>query len=272
MQDNFDGFRIEASNQVTKTVQACHTLFLGTQLRETGYIYQFGPTFASEDGRTVLLSRIGLDGGVTGRLIKKLGSGWEWKTQSQSHLKEAQRNAHEHSLEYIGSDFTAGGKMIYQGAWLMGATYTKRVLPCLQLGGDLTLITTNGVTIGQLAARYGSGKDICSVQLGRTPSQSVPLAQAHDLKLNYVRRVSDRLSLGSQYTINSDQETGMNVAYEYLFRNARIQGGIDTEGKVNCYVQDSQGFGFSGTIDYFKSDYKFGVLFQILPNPEQPPM
>jgi len=53
-QDNWDGFRIEAANQVTKQLQAAHTLLLGTQLRETGYIYQFGPAFQSEDQRTML--------------------------------------------------------------------------------------------------------------------------------------------------------------------------------------------------------------------------
>merc|ERR1719272_2898685 len=49
-QDNFDGFRLEAMNSVNKYMQAAHTIFLGTQLRPDGYIYQFGPQFASESG------------------------------------------------------------------------------------------------------------------------------------------------------------------------------------------------------------------------------
>merc|ERR1719272_2032491 len=38
-QDNWDGFRIEAANQVTKQMQAVHSLFLGTQMRPEGYLY-----------------------------------------------------------------------------------------------------------------------------------------------------------------------------------------------------------------------------------------
>merc|ERR1719198_1115590 len=72
-QDNWDGFRIEAANQVTKFLQAAHTLFLGTQLRPEQYIYQFGPAFQSEDQRTMLVARAGLDGMVNGRAVQKIG-------------------------------------------------------------------------------------------------------------------------------------------------------------------------------------------------------
>lgn len=55
------------------------------------------------------------------------------------------------------------------------------------------------------------------------------------------------------------------MAYEHTFRNARVQGLLDTEGKVSCSVQDFQGLGFSGMIDYVKGDYKFGVLMHVMP-------
>eukprot|EP00928_Gymnodinium_smaydae_P079163 TRINITY_DN63161_c0_g1_i1.p1 TRINITY_DN63161_c0_g1~~TRINITY_DN63161_c0_g1_i1.p1 ORF type:complete len:350 (-),score=84.32 TRINITY_DN63161_c0_g1_i1:238-1287(-) len=269
-QDNFDGFRLEAANQVTKQLQAAHTLFLGTQMRESGYIYQFGPAFQSDDGRTVLVARCGLDGAVNGRVIHKLGSSWEVKASSNSHLKDAQRNMHEGSVEYTGKNWTAQGKLAWQGAWLLGGAFSQRLLPSLQLGGDLTLVAVNGVTIGQVGARWSPGRDIFTATLSRTPDPKSPMGgNQHEGRLSYMRRVTDRLSLGSEYKYSHpDRESGLSLAYEYAFRQARVQGLLDTDGKVSCCVSDFTGFGFSGVIDYARGDYKFGVVMHVLPQQE----
>lgn len=269
-QDNWDGFRIEAQNKVTEHVMASHSLFLGTQLRECGYIYQFGPAFQSKDARTVLVARAGLDGGVNGRAVQKLGDCWEIKGSSNSHLKDPQRNMHEGSLEYTGSEMTMAAKLAFQGAWLMGGAFTQRIVPSLQLGGDLTLIGVNGVTsIGQIGLRWGAGKDVFTAALSRTPDPRLPGTQSHECRLQYVRKISDRLMLGSEFKFSHpDRESGLSLAYEYTFRQARIQGLLDTDGKVSCSVSDFTGFGFSGMIDYARGDYKFGVMMHVLPQQE----
>jgi len=275
-QDNWDGFRIEAANQVTKYLQAAHTLFLGTQLRETGYIYQFGPAFQSQDGRTMLVARAGLDGAINGRAIQKVGSGWEVKCSSNSHLKDPQRNMHEGSVDYSGTDWTLGTKLAWQGAWLMGGSFTQRIVPSLHMGGDLTLVMVNGVTsIGQIGARYAEGKDVFTATLSRTPDPKAPGGEnLHEARFNYTRRVTERLALGCEYKYSHpDKDSGLSMAYEYSFRNARVQGLMDTDCKVSCCVSDFTGFGFSGMIDYARGDYKFGVVMHVLPQPEgQPPV
>jgi len=271
-QDNWDGFRIEAANQVTKWMQAAHTLFLGTQLRECQYIYQFGPAFQSEDQRTMLVARAGLDGGVNGRAIQKVGSGAEFKCSSNSHLKDPQRNMHEGSFEYTGSDWTMGAKLAWQGAWLLGGAFSQRIVPSLHMGGDLTLVAVNGVTsIGQVGMRYSDGRDIFSATMSRTPDPKSPVgASLHEGRLHYVRRLSERLSLGSEFKYSHpDRESGLQLAYEYTFRNARIQGLVDTDGKVSCCVSDFTGIGFSAMVDYPRGDYKFGFMMHVLPQPEQ---
>jgi len=271
-QDNWDGFRIEAANQVTKFLQAAHTLFLGTQLRECGYIYQFGPAFQSEDQRTMLVARAGLDGAVNGRAIQKVGNCLEVKASSNSHLKDPQRNMHEGSLEYTGKDSTMTAKLAWQGAWLMGGAFTQRIVPSLQLGGDLTLVAVNGVTsIGQIGGRWSHGRDIFSTTLSRTPDPKSPNGTSlHECRMQYVRKITDRLSLGSEFKYSHpDKESGLQLAYEYAFRQARVQGLLDTDGRVSCCVSDFTGFGFSGMIDYARGDYKFGVVMHVLPQPEQ---
>lgn len=271
LQDNWDGFRLEAANQVTPHMQAAHTLFLGTQLRECGYIYQFGPAFQSADGKTMLVARTGLDGAVNGRVIQKVGSSVELKASSNSHLKESQRNMHEGSVELTGSDWTGSGKLAWQGAWLLGGSFTQRIVPSLHLGGDLTLVAANGVTIGQVGARYAHGRDIFTATASRTPDPKSPIgANLHEVRMHYLRKITERLSVGSEFKYSHpDKESGMSLASEYTFRQARVQGLLDTEGKVSCCVSDFTGFGFSGMIDYVRGDYKFGVVMHVLPQPEQ---
>lgn len=270
-QDNWDGFRIEAATQVTKWLQASHTLFLGTQLRECGYIYQFGPVFQTEGQRTMMVARAGLDGAINGRIIQKFGTGCEVKASSQSHLKDPQRNMHDGSVEYTGRTWTCGAKLAWQGAWLMGGSYTQKVMPQLQIGGDLTLVAVNGImAIGLLAMRWSAGKDTFTAQINQQPDpKSAGGANLHEVKMQYVRKLSDRLTLGTELKYSHpDRDSGLSMAYEYAFRNARVQGLLDTDGKVSCCVSDYQGLGFSGMIDYARGDYKFGVLMHVMP-PEQ---
>eukprot|EP00811_Abedinium_folium_P002473 NODE_12269_length_1235_cov_6.868231.p1 GENE.NODE_12269_length_1235_cov_6.868231~~NODE_12269_length_1235_cov_6.868231.p1 ORF type:complete len:374 (-),score=122.20 NODE_12269_length_1235_cov_6.868231:114-1142(-) len=269
-QDNWDGFRIEAGKQVTKNLQATHTLYLGTQIRECGYIYQFGPAFHSDDQRQVIIARVGIDGSVNGRVIQKVGEKMEIKVSSNSHLKAAERNVHEGSAEYIGSDFAMQGKVAWQGAPICGGGYTQRITPSVQLAGDLMLVAVNGImSIGQIAARWAEGKDIFTAQLSRMPHPKGP-GTSHETRLNYVRKVTDRISLGTELKLTHPmQETGMSLAYEYSFRQARVQGLLDSDGKVSCSVADMSGFGFSGMIDYVQGDYKFGVVMHVLPQQEE---
>lgn len=268
--ENWDGFRIEAPTPVTKYLQAVHTLFLGTQMREQGYIYHFVSAFQSEDQRTTLCARAGLDGDVHARLVQKIGSSVELKASTNSHLKEIQGNVHEGSVDITGRSYTLQGKLAWQGAWLLGGAYMQQLTSALQLGGDLNLIGVNGITsIGQIGMRWAEGKDCVTGLLSRSPATGENL---DELRLHYVRKVTDRLSLGTElkYTY-PDIQSGMSLGYEYTLRQARIQGLLDTAGKVSCSIQDFTGFGFSGVIDYVKSDYKFGMVMHFLPQPEQPP-
>merc|ERR1712129_270687 len=171
-----------------------------------------------------------------------------------------------------GKDWTIGAKLAYQGAWLFGGSFTQRIIPQLQVGGDLTLVVVQGLmTIGQLGVRYQEGKDIVSASVSQQPKPMSPESM-REARVSYVRKVSDRLSLGTEYKYtHPDKDSGLSMGYEYTFRNARVQGSLDTDGKVSCCVSDYQGVGFSGMIDYFRGDYKFGVLMHVMPPEQQQP-
>lgn len=269
-QDSFDGFRMEAGKAVTKNLQTSHSLFLGTQLREQGYLYQFGPTFHTNDGRTTLVGRVGLDGGVNARAIQKVGEGFELKANMNSNLKDSQRNMTELSVDYAGSHWACSNKLVYQGTWIVNSSIAQEITKNLSLGGELTYVTANGVSIAGVGARYVLGPNVWSAQLGRQPDfKNGPHLNTHSGKVQFVRKVSDRLSLGAELEVTSERESQMRLASEYAFRHARVQGMIDTAGKVSAFVSDFMGFGLSGSIDYVKNDYKFGFMMHVVPPPEQ---
>ena len=270
-QDNFDGFRIEAGKGVTKNLQTSHSLFLGTQLRESGYLYQFGPTFHTNDGRTTLVGRVGIDGGVNARAIQKVGSGVELKLNLNSNLQDSQRNMAEIGLDYSGKDWACSNKLVYQGTWILNGSIAQEITKNLSLGGELTYVTANGVSIAGVGARYVAGKNVWSATLGRQPDfKNGPHLNTHSAKLQLVRKVSDRLSLGTEIEVTSDQESQLKLVSEFTFRHARVQGMIDTAGKVSAFVSDFMGFGLSGSIDYMRNDYKFGFMMHVVPQPESP--
>jgi len=275
-QDNFDGFRMEAGKLVTPLLQATHSLYLGTTFRECGYMYNFGPVFQSKDQRTILIGKFGLDGMVTGRVIKKLfGDAGELKIVGNSSMKDAQRNMYEVTLDYAGKNWAATSKIAWQTAWIFNGAFSQKITPHLHVGGELTHINIPSGPASIIAAgfRYAKDKNMLSGQFSQSPDFKNPVRQQkiHKAQIQYVRKVTDRLSLAAEYEYSvPDQESAMKVGYEYAFRQARVQGLIDTSGCISCVAQDAQGLGVSATIDYVKSDYKFGFLMHIYPPTEDP--
>uniref|UniRef100_A0A0G4I4R7 Mitochondrial import receptor subunit TOM40 n=1 Tax=Chromera velia CCMP2878 TaxID=1169474 RepID=A0A0G4I4R7_9ALVE len=275
-QDNFDGFRIEAAKAVCKNLQSSHSLFLGTTLREGGYIYQFGPNLSSEDGNFLAVGRVGIDGTVNGRLAKKfVPLGLDLKLQLTSHLKDAQRNVFELSTDWAGKDMATSLKIAHQDTFILNGAFTQVLTPQLQAGVELTWVAANQASIGTMGFRWAKGHHFLSGQLTRQPDFRTPggiLANVHGAKLQYVRKLSERLSLATEYEFSHpDMHSALRMGYEYTFRQARVQGSLDTAGRVGCFVQDMTGFGISGTIDYWRGDYKFGFMMHVQPPPEGQP-
>jgi len=275
MQDNFDGFRLEAGKQVAQNLQASHSLFLGTTLRETGHIYQFGPTFHDPLLGLTLVGRMGFDGGVNARAAQKIGESAEIKLNANSHLKKPDQTMYELSADYAAKDWSACLKTAWQMTWIVNGMFSQQISKNLHLGGEMTWVAANGATIGAVGARYVRGNDIWTGTLSRQPDMKqgpATFGQCHTGKIQYMRRVSDRLSLGGEYEYTpSNKESGCRLGYEYTFKMGRVQGQLDTAGRVSCFVQDFMGFGMSGLIDYVRSDYKFGFMMHIMPPPEGQP-
>ncbi|GFE55228.1 mitochondrial import receptor subunit [Babesia ovis] len=267
-QDNYDGFRLEADRQLTNNLQLSHSLFLGTLMSEVGYLYQIGTNYASSDGNCLAMGKIGLDGMLTARVFAKQGE-YEFKASGNSFLRYDNRNAYEAGVDYMGRGWTASIKGAWQGTWILNAAYTQQILPSLTLGSELTYIVANGTSIGAIAARYVTGEHIFTGQWSRQPnfkSMDYSLKDTDTAKLQYVRRVNERLALATELEVTpATRESALRVGWDYLFRHARVQGNIDSAGRIAMQAQDYSGFGISGCIDYWNNIYRFGFMMHLLP-------
>lgn len=270
MQDSFDGFRLEAGKAVNKFLQTSHSLFLGTQLKEGGCMYQFGPTFGVDDGSLLLMARAGLDGCVNARLVNRIGKGVEVKCNMNSSMSDETRNMYEMALDTTGRDWASSLKTAWQGTWILNGAFSQVLTPRLQMGGELTWIASNGASIGALGGRYVFGKNIMTGSVSRQADfQNCLTNNTHTCKLQFVRNVTDRLAMATELEYHHPSvESSLKLGWEYAFRHARVQGLVDTGGKVSVCAQDFSGFGISGTIDYLRNDYKFGFMMHVMPSPE----
>lgn len=274
-QDNFDGFRLEAGSTLSPVLQLSHSLILGTSLAECGYIYNFGPIFQSKDQKSVVVGKVGLDRSVNGRIIHKcLNDFAELKLNGNYSFRDPNRAMYEAALDFTGNSWCSSAKVCWQMAWIFNGALSKMITPNLHLGGECIKIgVQNGGFITTAGFRWAEGQDFFTGQYNRSPDFKNPLRRgmAHSAKFQYVRKVTDRLQIGTELEVQMPyEESSLKVGYEYTFRQARVQGLIDTSGKVSTVVSDMQGFGVSGMIDYVRGDYKFGFMMHMYPPPDDP--
>ncbi len=80
---------------------------------------------------------------------------------------------------------------------------------------------------------------------------------------------SERLQPCLQVTLASDfmwnwntREPAASFGYDYMLRQCRLRGKVDTDGKVGAYLEERVNVGvnfiLSAELDHVKKDYKFG--------------
>lgn len=269
-QDNFDGFRVEAAKPISKYLQTMHTLLLGTVSKQNPYAYQFGPVFQTEDGRTFLMGKYSMDGFMNARVVQKLGERVDMRVNVSSDLNEAQRNMCELSQDYNGERWATSTKMVWQGIWIFNFGFSRMLSQNLHMGGELTYLNLpQAASMGTIGMRYANAGHNLSMTLGRSPNFKQQHARdpMHGCRMQYVHKVSDRVSLGCEFDYSHpDHDSVMKMGYEYTFRTSRVQGLLDTAGRVSCFVNDFKGFALSGVVDFYANDYKFGVLMHYFPS------
>jgi mitochondrial import receptor subunit TOM40 len=291
--DNWDGFRLEAQKAVSKTgtkhsLAAAHSLFLGTTLRPEKYIYQFGPTFQSEKG-DVIFGRMGLDGSRMVRCITKVGKASELMCVLNS--ERGSRGPPMTMVEFegttSGSDWTASVKPGYQPSVpTLEASMSQMVTPSLHVGAKLVgmMPPANPGMMpppwgsATVMTRFSAGDHTVNVSFERGSDQENMKPVKHTLKAMYHHKAitvqnRPRLNLATEFEVSQTQgvpaaqggmASSLRLGWEWFFFQARVQGLLDSTGKVKSTIQSNL-YGFSAEADLWNGDYKFGFMLQVMP-------
>ncbi|XP_061992130.1 mitochondrial import receptor subunit TOM40-1-like [Rosa rugosa] len=256
--DLFEGMRFDFTKGLNHKFFLSHSVFMGpttipSQTPETIKIptanYEFGANFIDHP-KCLLSGRVMTDGRLSARVKYDLSDNFTLKANAQltnePHMSHGIVN-----VDYKGSDHRAQVQM--GNGTLIGANYVQSVTPHFSLGGEVFWAgqhRKSGISYG---ARFNTDKMVATGQVASTGM----------VALNYVQRVSEKVSLASDFMYNyMSSDVTASFGYDYIFRQSRIRGKIDTNGCTAAFLEErlTMGLNFilSAEIDHMKKDYKFG--------------
>jgi mitochondrial import receptor subunit TOM40 len=155
------------------------------------------------------------------------------------------------SFDYKGKDFRSqfqlGNNAFY------GGNYIQSVTKNLSLGTEAFWLGQQRKSGVGFVARYDTKKMVATGQIATTGLVS----------LSYVQKVSEKVSLASDFMYNHmAKDVTASFGYDYMLRQCRLRGKIDTNGVVSALLEErltpGVNFVLSAELDHWKKDYKFG--------------
>jgi len=255
--DLFEGLRFDFTKPLNQKFSLSHSVFMGSmevpsQSTDTVKVpsshYEFGANFL--DPKCMLVGRILTDGRLSARVKCDLTDNLTMKINAQL-TNEPHYSQGMFNFDYKGKDF--GSQLQLGNNAFYGANYIQSVSPHLSLGGEIFWLGHQRKSGVGFAARYNTDKMIAIGQFASTGIVS----------LSYVQKVSEKVSLASDFMYNHmSRDSTASVGYDYLLRQCRLRGRIDTNGCVAAYLEERLNMGvnfvLSAEIDHWKKDYKFG--------------
>lgn len=91
----------------------------------------------------------------------------------------------------------------------------------------------------------------------------VQIATTGVVSMTYHQRVSDKAAVAADFLVNTNMnEATASVGYDYTFRQCRLRGCLDSNGKVAAFLEEQLGPSIklllSGELDHSRNDHKFG--------------
>ncbi|KAL1545117.1 mitochondrial import receptor subunit TOM40-1-like [Salvia divinorum] len=253
----FEGLRFDFTKGLNQKFSLSHSVMMGpteipAQSAETIKIptanYEFGANFI--DPKLMLFGRVMTDGRLNARLKCDLTDNLTLKGNAQltnePHMSHGMFN-----FDYKGSDYRTQFQ-VGNGA-LLGASYIQSITPNLSLGGEVFWAGQHRKSGIGYAARYNTDKMVATGQVASTGM----------VALSYVQKVSEKVSLATDFMYNyMSGDVTSSVGYDYILRQCRLRGKIDSNGSVSAFLEERLNMGLnfllSAEIDHRKKDYKFG--------------
>lgn len=253
----FEGLRFDFTKPLNQKFSLSHSVFMGSlevpaQASETIKVptahYEFGANFL--DPKLMLIGRVMTDGRLNARVKCDLTDNLTLKVNAQL-TQEAHYSQGMFNFDYKGSDYRAqfqiGNNAFY------GANYIQSVTPNLSMGTEMFWLGHQRKSGIGFASRYNTDKMVGTLQVASTGI----------VALSYVQKISEKVSLASDFMYNHmSRDVTASFGYDYLLRQCRLRGKIDSNGVVAAYLEERLNMGvnflLSAEIDHCKKNYKFG--------------
>ncbi|XP_010943679.1 mitochondrial import receptor subunit TOM40-1 [Elaeis guineensis] len=253
----FEGLRFDFTKGLNQKFSLSHSVFMGSmevpsQSSDTIKVptshYEFGANFL--DPKLMLVGRVLTDGRLNARVKCDLTDNLTLKINAQL-TNEPHYSQGMFNFDYKGKDyrsqFQIGNNAFY------GANYIQSVSPHLSLGSEVFWLGHQRKSGIGFAARYNTDKMVATGQVASTGI----------VALSYVQKVSEKVSLASDFMYNHmTRDVTSSFGYDYILRQCRLRGKIDSAGCVAAYLEERLNMGInfilSAEIDHRKKDYKFG--------------
>ncbi|KAI7846351.1 hypothetical protein COHA_000188 [Chlorella ohadii] len=242
--DLFEGLRFDLTKPLNHNFALSHSIFMGNIDVPTANpsqvvkmpmgTYEFGANLVSNRGN-LMLGRITSDGRLTGRVKYDVHEMAALKSQFQLATEKGMSQA-MFDIDLKGKDWN--GQLKYGTSNFYGANYFQSVTPQLSLGGEVFYLAEQRRSGIGLAARHAGEKHIATAQVANTGLVS----------LTYIQKISEKASA--------------SFGYDYILRQCRLRGRIDTDGKIAAFLEERLNVGvnfvLSAEVDHPRKDYKFG--------------
>lgn len=256
--DLFEGLRFDLTKPLNNNFALSHSIFMGNVDVPTanGQVvkmplgtYEFGANLVTNDGN-LMLGRVTSDGRLTGRVKYDLTNMASLKSQFQMSNEQGMSQG-MFDLDLKGADWN--GQLKLGTSQFYGANYFQSVTPNLSMGGEIFYLAEQRRSGIGLAARYATDSSISTAQVANTGL----------ISLSYLQKVNEKVSLVSDFMYNSNaREASASFGYDYVLRQCRLRGRLDTDGKIAAFLEERVNVGvtfiLSAEVDYPKKDYKFG--------------
>ncbi|KAJ0809537.1 putative Porin domain superfamily, eukaryotic porin/Tom40 [Helianthus annuus] len=186
--------------------------------------YAFGANFMHP--KLMLFGRVLNDGrveaGVKCALSDNLSMNADAQLTSQPHMSNGKFN-----IDYKGIDYRTRFK--FGNGAMLGASYIQSVTPHLSLGGELVWAGEDRESNISYGARYNTDKMVAVGQIANTGN----------VALSYAQKMSEKVSLASDFIYNYfSRDVTASVGYDYINRQCRLRGKIDSNGCTSAFVEE----------------------------------
>jgi mitochondrial import receptor subunit TOM40 len=180
--------------------------------------YEFGSILV--DGNTMMIGKIFTDGRLSGRVKYDVSDALSLKLQTQITKEKGYSQV---MLDVDGKGLDWQGQLKLGNGAFYGVNYIQSVTPALSLGGEAFWLGAQRKSGMGIAARHADDTCVATAQLASTGLVS----------LTYVQKVSDKVSLASDFMYNwNSREATASVGYDYILRQCRLRARVDSHGSV----------------------------------------